>query len=91
MDKAALPKIHPFSAAAAPSGTFQPPFPRWTPARAQICSVARILTSRRRTNRTLKDAIVKRYHETHNQLREYLSAFVAAYKFAKQAASRGPR
>lgn len=34
---------------------------------------------------TLKDATVKRYHyETHGQLREHLSAFVAAYNFAKR-------
>jgi transposase InsO family protein len=38
-----------------------------------------------RINRTLKDATVKRYHyETHDQLREHLSAFVAAYNFAKR-------
>ncbi len=38
-----------------------------------------------RMNRTLKDATVKRYHyETHDQLREHLSAFVAAYNFAKR-------
>lgn len=38
-----------------------------------------------RMNRTLKDATVKRYHyETHDQLREHLAAFLAAYHFAKR-------
>ncbi len=36
-------------------------------------------------NRTLKEATVKRYHhETHDQLREHLAAFLAAYNFAKR-------
>ena len=36
-------------------------------------------------NRTIKDATVKRfYYETHSQLREHLSNFVAAYNFAKR-------
>jgi hypothetical protein len=34
---------------------------------------------------TLKEATVKRYHyESHNQLREHLAAFFAAYNFAKR-------
>jgi hypothetical protein len=34
-------------------------------------------------NRTLKDATVKRfYHQTHDQLRQHLDQFVAAYNFA---------
>ena len=38
-----------------------------------------------RMNRTLKDATVKRYHyESHDQLREHLAAFLAAYNFAKR-------
>lgn len=38
-----------------------------------------------RMNRTIKDATVKRfYYETHNQLREHLANFVAAYNFAKR-------
>ena len=38
-----------------------------------------------RMNRTIKDATVKRfYHETHDQLREHLANFVAAYNFAKR-------
>ena len=38
-----------------------------------------------RMNRTLKEATVKRYHyESHNQLREHLAAFLAAYNFAKR-------
>ncbi len=38
-----------------------------------------------RMNRTLKDATVKRYHyETHNQLKEHLAQFTAAYNFAKR-------
>jgi len=36
-------------------------------------------------NRTLKEATVKRYHyETHQQLKEHLSQFLAAYNFAKR-------
>lgn len=36
-------------------------------------------------NRTIKDATVKRfYYETHDQLREHLANFVAAYNFAKR-------
>ena len=35
-------------------------------------------------NRMLKDSTVKRfYYETHDQLREHLANFVAAYNFAK--------
>jgi transposase InsO family protein len=38
-----------------------------------------------RMNRTIKDATVKRfYYETHDQLREHLTNFVAAYNFAKR-------
>jgi transposase InsO family protein len=38
-----------------------------------------------RMNRTLKEATVKRYHyDSHNQLREHLAAFLAAYNFAKR-------
>jgi len=38
-----------------------------------------------RMNRTIKDATVKRfYYETHGQLREHLTNFVAAYNFAKR-------
>src|SRR3954462_2579863 len=38
-----------------------------------------------RMNRTLKDATVRRYHyESHDQLRQHLSAFVAAYNFARR-------
>ena len=38
-----------------------------------------------RMNRTLKEATVRRYHyETHDQLREHLDAFLAAYNFAKR-------
>ena len=38
-----------------------------------------------RMNRTLKEATVKRYHyDSHNQLREHLAAFMAAYNFAKR-------
>ena len=36
-------------------------------------------------NRTLKEATVKRYHyERHDQLRQHLAAFLAAYNFAKR-------
>jgi transposase InsO family protein len=38
-----------------------------------------------RMNRTLKEATARRYHyETHDQLREHLGAFLAAYNFAKR-------
>ena len=38
-----------------------------------------------RMNRTLKEATVKRYpYDSHNQLREHLAAFMAAYNFAKR-------
>jgi hypothetical protein len=43
-------------------------------------------------NRTLKEATVRRYHyETHDQLREHLGAFLAAYNFAKRLKTlKGP-
>ncbi len=38
-----------------------------------------------RMNRTLKEATVRRYHyDSHDQLRDHLSAFLAAYNFAKR-------
>ncbi|SDA99774.1 Integrase core domain-containing protein [Mesorhizobium qingshengii] len=38
-----------------------------------------------RMNRTIKDATVKRfYHESHDQLRQHLADFVAAYNFARR-------
>lgn len=38
-----------------------------------------------RVNRTIKEATVKRYHyETHDQLRQHLTDFVAAYNFARR-------
>ena len=38
-----------------------------------------------RMNRTIKAAAVKRYHyETHEQLKEHLAQFLAAYNFAKR-------
>jgi transposase InsO family protein len=38
-----------------------------------------------RMNRTLKEATVRRYHyDSHDQLREHLSTFLAAYNFAKR-------
>jgi transposase InsO family protein len=38
-----------------------------------------------RMNRTLKDATVRRYHyDSHDQLREHLETFLAAYNFAKR-------
>lgn len=38
-----------------------------------------------RMNRTLKEATVRPYHyETHDQLREHLDTFLAAYNFAKR-------
>lgn len=43
-------------------------------------------------NRTIKDATVKRYHyDTHDQLKEHLAQFLAAYNFAKRLKTlRGP-
>ena len=36
-------------------------------------------------NRTIKEATVKRYHyDTHDQLRQHLADFVAAYNFARR-------
>ena len=36
-------------------------------------------------NRTIKDATVKRFHyESHDQLRQHLADFVAAYNFARR-------
>jgi hypothetical protein len=36
-------------------------------------------------NRTIKEATVKRYYyETHQQLKEHLKFFLAAYNFAKR-------
>jgi hypothetical protein len=36
-------------------------------------------------NRTITDATVKRYHdESHDQLRQHLADFVAAYHFARR-------
>jgi hypothetical protein len=36
-------------------------------------------------NRTIKDATVKRFHyDTHDQLRQHLADFVAAYNFARR-------
>ena len=38
-----------------------------------------------RMNRTIKEATVKRfYYETHDQLRQHLGSFVAAYNFARR-------
>ena len=38
-----------------------------------------------RMNRTIKDATVRRYHyESHDQLRQHLADFVAAYNFARR-------
>ncbi|MGO4139619.1 integrase core domain-containing protein, partial [Rhizobium brockwellii] len=38
-----------------------------------------------RMNRTIKDANVRRfYYESHDQLREHLADFVAAYKFGRR-------
>ena len=38
-----------------------------------------------RMNRTLKEATVRRYHyDSHDQLRDHLAAFLAAYNFAKR-------
>ena len=38
-----------------------------------------------RMNRTIKDATVKRFHyDSHNQLRQHLADFVAAYNFARR-------
>ena len=43
-------------------------------------------------NRTLKDAtVIRYYYESHDQLREHLAAFLAAYNFAKRLKTlRGP-
>ena len=36
-------------------------------------------------NRTIKEATVKRYHyESHDQLRQHLADFVAAYNFGRR-------
>ncbi len=36
-------------------------------------------------NRTIKEATVKRFHyETHDQLRQHLGDFIAAYNFARR-------
>ncbi len=36
-------------------------------------------------NRTIKDATVKRFHyDSHDQLRQHLADFVAAYNFARR-------
>jgi transposase InsO family protein len=45
-----------------------------------------------RTNRSLKEATVRRYHhDTHRQLEEHLAAFLDAYNFAKRLKTlRGP-
>lgn len=41
-----------------------------------------------RMNRTLKEATVKRYHyDSHDQLRQHLAAFLAAYNYAKRLKS----
>ncbi len=38
-----------------------------------------------RMNRTIKDATVKRYHyESHDELRQHLADFVAAYNFGRR-------
>lgn len=38
-----------------------------------------------RMNRTIKDATVKRfYYDSHNQLRQHLADFIAAYNFARR-------
>jgi IS30 family transposase len=37
-----------------------------------------------RMNRTFKDATVRRYYDTHDQLRRHLSDFLAAYNFARR-------
>ena len=38
-----------------------------------------------RMNRTIKEATVKRYHyDTHDQLRQHLGDFVAAYNFGRR-------
>ena len=48
-------------------------------------SLPRTRSGVERMNRTIKDATVKRFHyETHDQLREHLANFVAAYNFAKR-------
>lgn len=41
-----------------------------------------------RMNRTIKDAMVKRfYYESHDQLRQHLADFVVAYNFARRLKS----
>jgi transposase-like protein len=43
-----------------------------------------------RMNRTIKDATVRAYHyESHDQLRDHLAAFVAAYNFARRLKALG--
>jgi transposase InsO family protein len=43
-----------------------------------------------RMNRTIKEATVRAYHyETHEQLRDHLAAFIAAYNFAKRLKALG--
>lgn len=43
-----------------------------------------------RMNRTIKEATVKRfYYENHDQLRDHLANFVAAYNFAKRLKTLG--
>lgn len=38
-----------------------------------------------RTNRTIKDSTLKRFHyESHDELRTHLADFMAAYKFARR-------
>ena len=42
-------------------------------------------TNDRATNRTLKEATVRRYHyDSHDQLRQHLGAFLDAYNFGKR-------
>lgn len=51
----------------------------------QAISIGLRAIGARKGNRTIKDATVKRfYYETHDQLREHLANFVAAYNFAKR-------
>ena len=43
-----------------------------------------------RMNRTIKDATVRRYHyDGHEQLREHLEDFLAAYNFARRLKTIG--
>ena len=43
-----------------------------------------------RMNRTIKEATVQRYHyDSHNQLQNHLSDFIAAYNFAKRLKTLG--